>query len=255
MESTVCKTDFSYFVRMAVQNNIPWESLEMILKDLTPSLNETREVISILLKELEALQLALKEKDKELEMYQNVDASMDNQNLTSKTKTIQENGQQCSTPESKTIEEEIEVLEVVKENMNDKIILDMNKDSKLSDSLVIENDDHDSDDADEHMGEINNELYTDAKTFDSDTDAPVQEKEVYPETEPSNESEDGKHKTFQDEHGTDESLDNENDKIDTTETTNDSEQIVVSQPKKRLYLCTMYILSESFSGCKQFENS
>ena len=59
----------------------------------------------------------------------------------------------------------------------------------------------------------------------------------------------------QDEHGTDESLDNENDKIDTTETTNDSEQIVVSQPKKRLYLCTMYILSESFSGCKQFENS
>ena len=42
----------------------------------------------------------------------------------------------------------------------------------------------------------------------------------------------------QDEHGTDESLDNENDKIDTTETTNDSEQIVVSQPKKRLYLCT-----------------
>ena len=208
MESTVCKTDFSYFVRMAVQNNIPWESLAMILKDLTPSLNETREVISILLKELEALQLALKEKDKELEMYQNVDASMDNQNLTSKTKTIQENGQQCSTPESKTIEEEIEVLEVVKENMNDKIILDMNKDSKLSDSLVIENDDHDSDDADEHMGEINNELYTDAKTFDSDTDAPVQEKEVYPETEPSNESEDGKHKTFQDKHGTDESLDN-----------------------------------------------
>ena len=81
MESTVCKTDFSYFVRMAVQNNIPWESLEMILKDLTPSLNETREVISILLKELETLQLALKEKDKELEMYQNVDASMDNQNL------------------------------------------------------------------------------------------------------------------------------------------------------------------------------
>ena len=64
---------------------------------------------------------------------------------------------------------------------------------------------------------------TDAKTFDSDTDAPVQGKECYPETEPisSNENEKDKHLTFQDEHGTDESLDNEIDKIDTTETTND----------------------------------
>ena len=75
MESNVyngTKTDFSYFIRMAVQNNIAWKSLAMILKDLTPTLDETREVIGILLKELEALQLSLKKKDKELEMYQNV---------------------------------------------------------------------------------------------------------------------------------------------------------------------------------------
>ena len=38
----------------------------MILKDLAPTLIETREVISILLKELEALQSTLKMKDKEL---------------------------------------------------------------------------------------------------------------------------------------------------------------------------------------------
>ena len=68
MDSSVNKTDFSYFVRMALENNIPWKSLAMIFKDLTPTLDETREVISILVKELEALQLALKEKDRELKM-------------------------------------------------------------------------------------------------------------------------------------------------------------------------------------------
>ena len=107
MESNVyngTKIDFSYFIRMALQDNMAWKTLAMILKDLTPTLDETREVISILLKELEALQLALKEKDKELEMYQNVDASMDNQNLTLKPDAIQENMQQSSTPEWKQLQ-------------------------------------------------------------------------------------------------------------------------------------------------------
>ena len=74
MESNInkgTKTDFSYFVRMALQDNLAWKSLAMILKDFAPTLIETREVISILLKELEALQSTLKKKDKELKMYQN----------------------------------------------------------------------------------------------------------------------------------------------------------------------------------------
>ena len=104
MESTVCKTDFSYFVRMALENQIPWKSLAMILKDLTPTLIETRGVICILLKELEALQSTLKEKDKELKMYQNVGASVDTLNLTLKPDAIQENMQQSSTPEWKQLQ-------------------------------------------------------------------------------------------------------------------------------------------------------
>ena len=145
MESIVYKTDFSYFVRMALESNIPWKSLSMILKDLTPTLIETREVISILLKELEALQSTLKMKDKELAL---------------KDKTIQENVEQNSMPERKTIEDEIEVLEVVKESMNDDILLDMNKGTKSNDELV--NDDHDDDSGndEESMDEIDNEWYT-----------------------------------------------------------------------------------------------
>ena len=97
MESNVyngTKTDFSYFIRMALQDNMPWKTLTMLLKDLAPTLDGTREVIGILLRELEVLQLALKEKDKELENYQNVGASVDNQNLTLKTKAIRENMKQ-----------------------------------------------------------------------------------------------------------------------------------------------------------------
>ena len=96
MESNVYKTDFSYFVRMALQDNMAWKSLSMILKDLTPSLDETREVIVILLKELEAQQLSLKEKDSELKMYQTVGASVQTPNNTWRTKPFQENVQQSS---------------------------------------------------------------------------------------------------------------------------------------------------------------
>ena len=47
--------DASYFVSKALQNSLPWTYLAMILKDLAPTVDEARDVISILLKELETL--------------------------------------------------------------------------------------------------------------------------------------------------------------------------------------------------------
>ena len=61
----------SYFVKMALQNTISWTSLAIILKDLAPTIDEARDVISILLNELESLQSSLDKKDKVLEEYQN----------------------------------------------------------------------------------------------------------------------------------------------------------------------------------------
>ena len=46
------KNDFSYFVDMSLQNRMTWQTLDSLLRDLAPRLEETREVISILLKEL-----------------------------------------------------------------------------------------------------------------------------------------------------------------------------------------------------------
>ena len=48
----------SHFVGMALQNTLPWTSLAILLKDLSPSLSEAKEVINILVKELEALQIS-----------------------------------------------------------------------------------------------------------------------------------------------------------------------------------------------------
>ena len=74
MESNVnihLTPDFSHFVALTLQNRMQWKTLSLLLFDLAPTLNETREIICILLKELEALHLILQKKDKELEKYQN----------------------------------------------------------------------------------------------------------------------------------------------------------------------------------------
>ena len=184
MESNVyngTKTDFSYFVRMALQKNIPWKSLSMILKDLAPTFHEAREIICILLKELEALHLTLQKKEKKLAKYKNCGSTFktqginfENQKKTLETETmtddIQENEEQILVLENETIEDEIEVLEIVQESMNKDILLDLNEDTKLSDTLVNnDNDEHDSGEAKEFMGEIDNQwtsFVKNAKTYD-----------------------------------------------------------------------------------------
>ena len=227
MESNTYRTNFSCFVRMALKNDMAWKTLAIILKDLTPTLIETREVISILLNELEALQSRLQMKEKELEKYQDSSSTtaeiqkihMKHQKNALETEfttgEIQENEQQSSVPEDETIEDEIEVLEVIKESMNEEMYLDMNKGTKSSDELV--NEENDSDDAFESMGEIDNQWYTfvkNIKTFVPEIEASVQEKEFCMETEPSssNESKNDKHLAEENENNEDKSakeVDNE----------------------------------------------
>ena len=45
--------DFHYFIQSAVQKNISWNSLAIFLTDLTPTLDQSRQVIKILVQELE----------------------------------------------------------------------------------------------------------------------------------------------------------------------------------------------------------
>ena len=80
MDSNICrdtKVDFSYFVNLALQNKMPWNILALNFNSLAVTLNETREIISILLKELEALQSTLEKKEKLLEKYESVSDSVE----------------------------------------------------------------------------------------------------------------------------------------------------------------------------------
>ena len=56
--------EVSYLVGMALQNTMPWNTLAILLRKLSPTLNEAREIIDILLKELEALQLSSQKNEK-----------------------------------------------------------------------------------------------------------------------------------------------------------------------------------------------
>ena len=136
----------SHFVGMALQNTMPWKTLAILLKDLSPTLSEAREVINILLKELETVQLSLQRKQKELENYQeeNVTSSEDNNvsdyqesnNCLQNEQVVDDDvGQYNSLLEIQTSEDEIEVLEVVKEKLNDEMRFDLNESKQIDNEL------------------------------------------------------------------------------------------------------------------------
>ena len=53
------KINFRYFITSALQNKITWEFLDNFLNDVTPNLATSKQVIKVLLKELEKLQTEL----------------------------------------------------------------------------------------------------------------------------------------------------------------------------------------------------
>ena len=255
MESNVykgSKTDFSYFVTMTLQNRMPWKMLSSILFNLAPTLNETREIVSILLKELETLQSTLQKKEKDLAKYQNCGTITKTQKSNIEhQKNILETETTGDIQENETIEDEVEFLKIVKQSMQEEMYVNMNEDTTLSDKPV-NNENDESGDADDSIGEIDNEWYTfvkNAKTSIPKTEVPVQEKEFCIENEPSNENEDDIHVTEENEHDVEYSakeIDNENytfvanDKKQDlkTDIRLESKEIVVKQAKKRPYQCT-----------------
>ena len=138
----------SHLVGMALQNTLPWTSLAILLKDLSPSLSEAKEVINILVKELESLQISLQKKEKELELYQkeNVITSEESNvsnyqesNNSSQNDLVVENDVEKMDLFPETSDDEIEVLAVVKEKFNDEMNFDLNESRQLSNDNEINN--------------------------------------------------------------------------------------------------------------------
>ena len=110
MDSENCKgtvTEFSYYVSKALQNRMPWKSLAILLNDVAPTLNETREVISILLKELETLHLAFQAKQDELKKYQEKSETIEQVDITEKNDNEEDSSHGANTNEkTKEIDDE-----------------------------------------------------------------------------------------------------------------------------------------------------
>ena len=67
-EKEICKAtkvDFRYFISLALQNKMPWESLAFVLDDLASTLPKSKEIIQVLLKELHKLESRNQEENSE----------------------------------------------------------------------------------------------------------------------------------------------------------------------------------------------
>ena len=243
-DSSLIKTNFVHLISMALQSKMSWKMLAEVFDGIIPSFEEAKQVINILLMELEKLQLKLMEKEgkvspqnQELKMCRNVDSSEDTQTISLETETMSDE-LQSSVKETETMDDEIEVLEVVKESMMEKMYLNERENSKSFKKNVDENDGHDSGDKDseDYMDEIDNEWYVfvkNGKTNDQLTESLVHDQE-FPENEikSSNESELEEQTTENNEYdiaiiNADNSIremDNKRDTLDRNDKNNDSER-------------------------------
>ena len=168
MESNISKGDkthFSHFVQMTLQNKMQWKTLSSLLIDLAPTLNETREIISILLKELEVLQVTLQKKEKllkhfhkESDIYEEIVKNLAQNTL--EDETIADDIKSDSTVETETIVDDIEVLEVVKECFNEEMYFQSQKGTNHSNVNEEHQIDSTNEDLINSVSELDNEWYT-----------------------------------------------------------------------------------------------
>ena len=144
-------TVFCNLIGMALQNKMPWGMLANTLDCIIPSFEESKQVIIILLKELENLQVRLMEKERD---------EIEN----TKEQVHETDG---FLPETETIEDDIEVLGVVKERIDEEIFLKLDNqtnsfDAREADQVMTEINDHklENEIVNQTTSEIDNERYT-----------------------------------------------------------------------------------------------
>ena len=94
------KTDFSHFINMALQDRMPWKNLGVLLNYFAPTLDETREIISILLNELEALYFESQKNKEALKKYQEESETLvDSERLIDDAREVVENPEESFDPE------------------------------------------------------------------------------------------------------------------------------------------------------------
>ena len=109
------KVDFRYFISSALQKNITWEALDVFLNDLTPTLATSKQVIKVLIKELQKLQSKLQDlqndKIKDEDEIQIIEDENDSLQNTNETDDVTEHVQDQSIPEQ-NVQDVIHVVDI-----------------------------------------------------------------------------------------------------------------------------------------------
>ena len=128
---------------MSLQRRMPWETLALLLRDLAPTLEETREIISILLKELEALQSSLQMKHKEFEEFQNHNKNSEElmqSDIHDQNNFTLEPSNDETLLNTEAMEEDIEAVDFDEEksiNLDKSSVNDISKQIKKNDHAIL----------------------------------------------------------------------------------------------------------------------
>ena len=214
IDGVSAKADVTYFISLALKKEISWEALALVLDGFKLTTGQYKNVVKILLKELQSLQAKLQsnindfsEVDfqsvvhennlKNTEIEADNPSENDNQSVVDsfeKDQPMEESNvhlEDLTNSEFKTIiaeesmDDEIEVLEVVKETFDEEVYLDCSKSYK---NLVDENDEQESvnKETDKSWDEIDNKWYTfvkNDKPSETVAEESFQEKEFHSENE------------------------------------------------------------------------
>ena len=104
--------DHKYFISLALKNEIAWSALKFIIEGLTPTLEKSKEVNNYLLEELEKIHVKFQSLEK-------LQSGNNDKETESETCLIKTPDQEDYLENTEAIEDDIEVLEVVKERRND----------------------------------------------------------------------------------------------------------------------------------------
>ena len=111
--------NFRYFIQMAIEKKMPWNTLTHLLTDLAATPVKSKQVIKLLLQALKKWITNEDDKTNDVAFSKNRSIN-ENQSLESYSQDIE------------TVDDEIEVLEVAKERLDEEISSDFNEEPKLN---------------------------------------------------------------------------------------------------------------------------
>ena len=117
-ESKSTKLNFRYFIRMALQRKISWETLLVFLDDLTPTLPKSKQAIEVLVMELQTLnsklQFDLEDDDGIVEIVEILNTNTSNAN----GQETQLSAVDSTKKDGSNVNSELTQLEVTSENVS-----------------------------------------------------------------------------------------------------------------------------------------